>query len=90
MLEEKVMLRNLSKIAFAAALTIGAAAAVSPASAAPAGATFVVSPKASIVDVQYRPHYIPPRRVCRWDTVRVRGPYGRWVTKRVQRCVVRR
>ena len=84
------MLQNLWKVAFAAALTIGAAAAVSPASAAPAGAAFIVSPKASIVDVQYRRHYVPPRRVCRWQTVRVRGPYGRWVTKRVQRCFVRR
>lgn len=26
-----------------------------------------------------------PRRVCRWETVRVRGPYG-WRTQRVQRC----
>ncbi|CAH1668245.1 hypothetical protein [Chelatococcus asaccharovorans] len=35
----------------------------------------------------YRYGYRPvPRRVCRWETVRVRGPYGGWATKRVQRC----
>ena len=35
----------------------------------------------------YRYGYHPaPRRVCRWETVRVRGPYGGWATKRVQRC----
>lgn len=27
-----------------------------------------------------------PRRVCRWETVRVRGPYGGWRTQRVERC----
>jgi hypothetical protein len=46
----------------------------------------------------YRPGYRPPppgygygyrpapRRVCRWETVRVRGPYGGYRTERVQRC----
>jgi len=35
-------------------------------------------------------HYHPrPRRVCRWTTTRVRGPHGRVVVKRVQRCGVR-
>jgi hypothetical protein len=86
------MLKKLSHFVVAAGLTLGAAVAVTPASAAPAGSVVFVPPHVAVTKVQYRPRqYVPgPRRVCRWDTVRVRGPYGRWVTKRVQRCVVRR
>ncbi|MFC7399908.1 hypothetical protein ACFQU1_22085 [Chelatococcus sp. GCM10030263] len=86
------MLKKLSQFVVAAGLVLGAAVAVTPASAAPAGPVVFVPPHATVTKVQYRPrHYAPaPRRVCRWQTVRVRGAYGRWVTKRVQRCVVRR
>jgi hypothetical protein len=86
------MLKTLSQVVIAAGLTLGAAMAVTPASAAPAGTVVLVPPHAMVTKVQYRPRYVVPgpRRVCRWQTVRVRGAYGRWVTKRVQRCVVRR
>ena len=85
---------TFSKVGFAAvavAAFIGLSGTASQ--AAPFSPSPALSADAGLVQVQYRPgdrRFVPPRRVCRWETVtkRVRG---RIVRERVQRCfMVRR
>lgn len=74
---------------FAAAAIIGFGAltfSAAPSMAAPfAPGALVQGADTHVVDVRYH----RPRKICRWETVRTRGPHGRPIVKRIQRCVVR-
>jgi hypothetical protein len=75
----------------AALIATAGFAAAAPASAAPMMAPLsVTQSQAGIELAQYRPHhgggFHNRRPVCRMEVTRTRGPFGRWIVRKVRVC----